>query len=241
MRLARGATMSIPPTPVSELANEPDSEQLRRWRLHQARLFHDPIYFFKYFWPDVTFYDKQWEMIWDVENTPEVYVVAGNKLGKDFCAAAITLRYFLIHHPVRIVTTSVKERHLKVLWGEMGRFIQTSAHPLTVDKGGPLIWNHMDLTKVVNGVKCPISYCWGMVSETEEGLSGHHAPWTLAVVDEASGVGNKAYSAMQGWAKRILAFGNPNQPAHGDSFFKSGVEGGNVIDPGSNPKQENRG
>ena len=48
------------------------------------------------------------------------------------------------------------------------------------------------------------------MSATEEGMSGHHAAYTLAIGDESSGLKDSAYSAMQGWAKRFLFFGNAN-------------------------------
>ncbi len=217
----------------------PSFDATRRAELHNARMLLDPIYFSKYYWPDVRFYAKQWDMIWAVETTPEVFVVAGNKLGKDFVSGFITLRYFLIHPVVRIITTSVKAEHLRVLWGEMLRYIQTSKFPLTADKDGMLIVNHMDIRKmsfVLNHEgrkvkeRCPISYLWGMVSERGEGLAGHHAPHAMAVMDEASGCDDEAYKQMQGWAKRILAFGNPNTPKHGTSFFKDAVQKGDIID-----------
>ena len=41
----------------------------------------DPIAFQKLLWPQVTFYDKQREIIYSVEDNDETYVPAGNMLG----------------------------------------------------------------------------------------------------------------------------------------------------------------
>lgn len=193
----------------------------------------DPIKFARVLWPDVRFYAKQQEIIYSVEYNAETYVPAGNKLGKDFVAGFIALRTFLTYREVRVITTSVKDDHLRVLWGEIGRFIQSAAIPLTADKGGPLILNHRDVRKLKrdplaggNGlVECKISYLRGMVSERGEGMAGHHAAMTLVIIDEASGVDDVVYTQGATWAKRMLFIGNPNAC---ENFFRRGVEAGDL-------------
>ncbi len=188
----------------------------------------DPVKFARILWPEVRFYSKQVEIIHSVLQNDETVVHAGNQLGKDFVAGFICLYYFLLHREVRVVTTSVKDDHLRVLWGEIGRFVMTSKYPLTIDKGGPLIFNYRDIKKVVNGVECEISYLRGMVSERGEGMAGHHAAHTLLVIDESSGVDDVVYTQGATWAKRMLIFGNPNPCAN--FFFKS-VESGDILAP----------
>lgn len=136
--------------------------------------------------------------------------------------------FFLVHHPVRIVTTSVKDDHLRVLWGEIGRFIQTSKHPLEVKEGGPFIVNHRDVRKMVCGQRCEISYLRGMVSERGEGMAGHHAAYTLCIIDEASGVDDMVYTQQATWARKLLAIGNPNPPGAGNQFFFKAVKAGDL-------------
>jgi hypothetical protein len=144
-------------------------------------------------------------------------------------AGFISLSCFLRNPVARIITTSVKDEHLKVLWGEIGRFIQSSRYPLTVDKGGPLIFNHRDIRKVNDkGQRCQISYLWGLVSEKGEGMAGHHAPYTLIIGDEASGLDNTVYTQSDTWAKRKLFIGNPN-PCQ--NFFLEYVEAGDLLEP----------
>ena len=193
----------------------------------------DPIEFCKVLWPDVHFFDKQQEILRSVRDNDLTLCVAANKVGKDFTAAAVVLWTYLVHPECRIVTTSVKDDHLRVLWGEIGRFIETSKVPLTKDKGGPLVVKHRDIRKVVNGTQCPISYLRGMVSERGEGMAGHHAAWTLCVIDEASGVSNVVFTQAETWAKRFLIFGNPNSPSPGADFFYKLVKQGDVVDPAS--------
>lgn len=162
--------------------------------------------------------------------------------GKDFVAGFIALGAFLapsvflgtgrLSHEVRVVTTSVKDDHLRVLWGEIGRFIQSCRYPLRREKGGPLVVNHRDLRKMVGPpgeqVECKISYCRGMVSERGEGMAGHHAAYTLCIADEASGVDDLVYTQQATWARRFLAIGNPN-PC--ENFFRRGVKQGDLLAP----------
>jgi hypothetical protein len=188
----------------------------------------DPLGLAAAYWPDVRFYDKQEEIIHSVVQNDETFVVAGNQLGKDFVAGFLAVWAFLTHPVARIVTTSVKDDHLRVLWGEIGHFLQTSRLPLTRDEGGPLIVNHRDIRKVVDGHKCPVSYLLGMVSLKGEGMAGHHAPYTLGIIDEASGIDDLVYTQMDTWAKRKLIFGNP-LPCQ--NFFFKAVKGGDILAP----------
>jgi len=185
-------------------------------------------------WPDVVFYDKQIEAIESVERDDETVLVAGNQLGKDYVAGFIVLAFFLTRHPCRIITTSVKDKHLSVLWGEIGEFIRTSAYPLNSKFGGPLIINHQHLRKIVGGSECPLSYVMTMVANPEnaESFQGHHVkpppgvvdnvPRNMFVSDEASGVPNAYYEMADTWARRKLIFGNPWDC---DNFFKKAVKG----------------
>lgn len=212
--------------------------------------YDDPFVPAEICWPDVRFYDKQEEIVYAVRDCPEVVVPAGNMLGKDFIAGYLATSFFLFPqvyfdpeyvrqiesqrsptninpHTVRVVTTSVKDDHLRVLWGEIGRFIETSVVPLTYDKGGPLIFNHRDIRKQVDGNICQISYLRGMVSESGEGMAGHHAAYTFFIGDEASGLANQVYTQADTWTKKKLLIGNCNEGC--ENFFKEFVEMGDVL------------
>ena len=193
----------------------------------------NPLKFSRVTWPWARFYDKQREIIMSVEENDETYVTAGNQLGKDFVAGCIVpnlfLRCLLEGVTCRIVTTSVAEHHLKVLWGEVGRFVANASTPLIRSKDAPdapLAMNYMELRRAGEAnAKNPLNYAVGRVSEKGEGLAGHHANVTLFVADEASGVDDRSYGMAQGWAKRKLIFGNPNPCAN---FFFRGVKAGDL-------------
>lgn len=194
----------------------------------------DPIALARKLWPKVRFYREQKQVIYSLLENDETYVPAGNMLGKDFVAGFLVLYWFLTRHPCRIVTTSAKDDHLRVLWGEVGRFIQDSKVALLEEDGGPLISNHQKLHKVVNGERCPLSYAIGLVASTDSiaAMQGHHIaktgdgiPRTLFISDESSSVCHEYYEMASTWANRILILGN-TWPC--ENFFKKGVQGGDI-------------
>ena len=159
----------------------------------------DPLEFQRELWPKVRFYDKQREIIHSVEHNKITVVPASNMMGKDFVAGYLALSFFLRFPVVRVITTSVSDDHLRVLWSEINRFIVTCKYPLTKNKGGCLKTNHRDVTKWRNGEECKVSYLRGKVSEKGEGMAGHHAPMTLAVIDEACHDNKTEVLTEYGW------------------------------------------
>lgn len=195
----------------------------------------DPLAVVEKFWPDVYLYDKQRALLYSLWNNDETVCPAGNMLGKDFIAALGILIFFQTRKPCRAVTTSVKDDHLVVLWGEMLNFIRTSKYPMRVEDGGNLIVNHRHIRKIVKDeatgkmIECDKSYIKGFVAEKGAAYQGHHIaqtgdgiPRTLLAVDEASGVEDDCYEMGSTWANRIFIIGNPWQCSN---FFYRAVEG----------------
>jgi hypothetical protein len=202
----------------------------------------DPLKLSKLLWPDVYLYREQKQIIRSVWEDDQTFVPAGNMLGKDFVAGRIVVLFFLTRSPCRIVTTSTKDKHLNVLWGEIGQAIQTSKHPLESTRGGPIVCNHHELRKMVRGQRCPISYVLGLVASdaTAESFQGHHCtpapgsleerwwqasgcpPLNLFVGDEASSLPESYNSMASTWARRMLVFGNTWEC---DNFFKHAMKG----------------
>lgn len=137
-----------------------------------------------------------------------------------------------IVHQRRIVTTSVKADHLRVLWGEIGNAWRTCA----IDLSAKYVQNDMDIRfkEELQGAmgRNVNSYLTGMVSGADnmEALTGHHAPYNLACGDEASGLDNQVYEAFDKWARRRVYIGNP-KPCN--NFFKKNFLAGDLSAPGA--------
>lgn len=210
------------------------------------RRLTDPFALARVLWPKQKIYDRQEEITRSVFGNDKTICIAGNKLGKDYIAARIILLFFLTRYPCRIVTTSVDSTQLEsVLWGEIGDAILRSEVPLTTDKGGPLLVNHMHIRRVFTsgpnqGEACKLSYILGRVAKKGEGFLGHHIaaqgdgiPRTLFVVDEASGVDDSSLGKVETWANRQLYIGNAFECSN---FFFRESEAGDVKDP-DNPER----
>lgn len=179
----------------------------------------DPLELGAIMWPKDKWADYQRKIVYSVWDNIETTVKAGNKLGKDWLGGFIAPIGFLTRHPCRIVTTSAKDQHLRVLWGEIGQRIRTSTVPLDVKRGGPLIINHQDIRKMVDGERCPLSYLTGMVAgeDSMASMQGHHIAkehaddvWkTMFMCDEASSVNHEYYRMARSWFHRAYIFGNP--------------------------------
>lgn len=194
-------------------------------------------------WPNVYFYRKQRRIIDSVfGDCTETVVPGANEAGKGFVAGFIAVVFFITRLPCRVVTTSAGEKHLHVLWGEIGRFIDNAAHPLDVRRGGFLGVNDLHVRRLLPDGRrfCKISYIKGMVANDQniEAMQGHHAtpddpaeardglPRTLFISDESSGVRNEYKRMADGWAKRELIVGNcwPCEGGCG-AFFHDAIEG----------------
>ncbi len=196
-------------------------------------LLRDPLVFHKVCWPSKTFYKEQVDIIRSVERDRETYVVAGNKLGKDYVAGFIPIWKFMyalmLGKTCKIITTSVKEEHLGVLWGEVGRWLTDSKVPLLSTKGGPLVLTDMEIRRaadLVGGNKQPFNYVRGQVANNLDAMSGHHSDMSGFIGDEASGLPDGYYEKAQGWASWMLMFGNP---WHCDNFWRRGIRAGDLV------------
>lgn len=195
----------------------------------------DPVAFQQWMWPEWTFYDKQWETVLSAEQDKQTVCPAGNMLGKDLIAGHIAVSQFCRYgnggaknyDTVRVVCSSVDEPQLKhVLWGEIKRWIQSMKYDV-----GLQVREGMDVRKTLNGEVDPISYLLCRVASKENdgaGLLGHHATWTLGIIDEASGFTHDFKLKMDAWAKHLLIIGNP-YPC--ENFFKYAVKGGDPLNP----------
>lgn len=205
---------------------------------------------FRMHWPHDRPYREQRTMLESVALNNETVLVAGNELGKGWMAGRVTVLFFLypqlffpasyvraverlrrpgapdyLTHTRRIVTTSVKEKHLGVLWAEIGAALTTSAIPLLESQGGPLVVNDLMIKfKEEAEVKKPMNYCMGQTAIEGVSFAGHHARYAMFVGDEISSMNSEHLNQARGWMNKFLGFGNPNP----SPFFEGLVRGGDV-------------
>lgn len=207
----------------------------------------NPIAFCKRFWPHIDLYTPQREIFYSLRDNRITVVPAGNMLGKDFVAGLAVLHFFLTRKPCRILTTSAKDDHLRVLWGEIHRFINESVIPIDSTRGGPIHILGRELRKIdpANRETLALNYVIGQVAnpQNEAALQGHHdpirdplIPRTLFVGDEASSLADMYYTMCSTWATRMLIIGNTWDCRN---FFYKAIEGDpENNDPGGDLKNE---
>lgn len=154
-----------------------------------------------------------------VRDNVETRVRSCHSAGKSFLAAVLVL-WFLFTHPRSIViTTAPTDRQVRgILWKEIGALHRKARLPL----GGRIIAQELKIDRDW--------YAWGFTTSDYDPnrFQGFHAAYILVVVDEASGVSQEIYDAvdsvLSGSHPRKLEIGNPLSPlsAFAGSFKVTG-------------------
>jgi hypothetical protein len=155
-------------------------------------------------------WSKQTAVMQSVAARPRTTVRSCHNSGKTFAAGALALWWLHCFDPSLVITTAPTERQVKdVLWQEIRQ------HVLRGQLGGRL--NAMDMT--LSGTQRAI----GFTTIEPERFQGWHAPNILVIMDEASGVAEPIWEAMEGILTgpnaRLLVIGNPTNPV--GSFFET--------------------
>ncbi len=155
-----------------------------------------------------SFWEKQEEIILSVRDNRYTTVRACHDVGKTYIAARTAL-WFLYSHPQSIVvTTAPTMRQVEnLLWRELRAAHEQSIRPL----GGEPLKTRLDIS--------PDWYAIGASSGDPDKLQGFHAAsgHILVIVDEAAGVNEDAFEAIEGMMTsenaRLLMIGNPTSDA----------------------------
>ena len=147
-------------------------------------------------------WSKQTEILEAIRDYSRVAVRSCNGSGKTYIAAHVVL-WWLMCHPDAIVITTAPTAHQvrNILWREIRR-----AHHANADVvGGTLLRTSLEL-----GDK---HYAQGLSTDTPERFQGFHEGHILFVVDEASGVREGIFEAIEGSmtsaGAKVLLLGNP--------------------------------
>ena len=150
----------------------------------------------------VGLWSKQEEVLNALVENRRVAVKAGNGLGKGYCAAVAALWFIYCHDPAIVLTTAPTFRQVRhILWRQIRSLYRRAADVL----GGRMLDTRWELADD--------RYAIGLSADTADQFQGFHSPNMFIVVDEAEGVSDEIYVAieavMTSATPRLLLIGNP--------------------------------
>jgi phage terminase large subunit len=155
-------------------------------------------------------WSKQVEILESVRDNPRTSVRACHGVGKSWVAAATCLWFLHTREPAIVLTTAPSRRQVKqVLWREIRRAQRAAGLPGEVGEVS------IELSEE--------TFALGLATNEPERFQGFHGENLLIVVDEASGVAEEIFEAMEGAMTsghaRLLLIGNPTRVA--GQFYES--------------------
>lgn len=151
----------------------------------------------------VELWPKQQEVLSSLLEHRRVTVKSGNSLGKGFCAAVALLWFLHSHKDAAIaLSTAPTFRQLRhVLWRQVHRLYRPNAARL----GAKMLDTRWEISDD--------HYAMGLSAENADQFQGFHSPNMMMVVDEAEGVSDEIYEAIEAVMTAseplLLLIGNP--------------------------------
>ena len=181
----------------------------------------------------VALWSKQEEVLEALRVHRRVAVKSGHGLGKGFSAAVAILWFLYYHDPAVVLSTAPTFRQVRhVLWREVHRLYHRARVPL----GGKLLDTRLEMPSLTapdrskaRGESAPVTpakgskstasadggerFALGLSADGGDQFQGFHSPNMLIVVDEAEGVSEEIYEAIEGVLTsancKLLLIGNP--------------------------------
>lgn len=233
----RRAEAAIPKTFAGDLVESLNTmlDAASRIRFPSDRYQHDPAQFCRDIL-GVEPWSKQIEILEAVRDNPRVAVASGHKVGKSASAAMVALWYFCSYRDARVVMTSTTSRQVdQILWREVKmlrarggrcvdckredpdqhRILRPCPHSALVDGDiGELARTGLksnDFREIV-----------GFTAREAEAVAGVSGSNLLYIADEASGIPEEIFAAIEGnraGGAKIVLFSNPTQ--NSGEFFEA--------------------
>jgi hypothetical protein len=187
-----------------------------------AESLADPVFFARNV-IGVEPWSKQVELLQSVKDHDRVAVRSGHKVGKSHSAAILALWWCITMPDARVpITSSSFQQVVKILWREISSMYRQAN--LNVPLGGNLYRDPASGLVFPNG-----NEIFGFSTDQPERAAGISGENLLYIIDEASGVDDNVFEAMEGnmaaGAKMVL-FSNPTRMVgtffdafHGKSRF----------------------
>ena len=169
-------------------------------------------------------WDKQVDILNAIRGNLRVAVKSGHKVGKSNTAAVIALWWFCSYPDARVVMSSVTDRQVnQILWREVKKMHQRSRSALKPDD--PALARDPGLTTYpIEGMPKGLARSGlksddfreivGFTAREAEAVAGISGANLLYILDEASGIPDDIYEAVEGnraAGARIVLFSNPTR------------------------------
>jgi phage terminase large subunit len=196
-------------------------------RFPSAKYRADPVAFFREIL-GVEPWSRQIEIIEAVRDHPRVAVSSGHKVSKSHTAAGIALWYYCSFDDARVVMTSTTSRQVdQILWRELRMMRARGGRCTACCKADPemrrierpcphsavIEGEQGDMART--GLKSPdFREIVGFTAREAEAVAGISGANLLYLVDEASGVTDEIFEAIEGnraGGARIVMFSNPTR------------------------------
>jgi len=181
----------------------------QRWSADEAVFLKQPVLWLKDQGEDV--WSQQAAIMESVRDNRYTAVHSAHDLGKSFIASRIIAWWIATHPPgsAFVVSTAPSAAQVSaIMWREVGKIHKKADLPGKINRAGYPQW-YLDGELVGYGRK-PADY-------EQSAFQGIHAEYVLVVIDEACGVAQHLYDAVDALATnenaRVLAIGNPDDPA----------------------------
>jgi hypothetical protein len=193
-----------------------------RWP--SARYRDDPLAFFREIL-GVEPWSRQIDVIEAVRDHPRVAVSSGHKVSKSHTAAGIALWFFSSFEGARVVMTSTTSRQVDaILWRELRMMHARAGRCVTCRRDEPDGARPCPHSALVSGEPRELARSGlksrdfreivGFTAREAEAVAGVSGEHLLYLVDEASGVDDAIYEAIEGnraGGARIVMFSNPTR------------------------------
>ena len=172
-----------------------------RWDTARQHMRDNPVRFAQDIL-GVQLWHKQEEILHALRDHRRVAVKAGNGIGKGFTAAAAALWFLASHKPATVLTTAPTARQVRhILWREIHRLHQGAVH----GPGGQLFHTRLNIDDD--------RFAIGLSTDQADQFQGFHSPNMLIIVDEAEGVSDTIFEAIEAVMTsgnvKLLLIGNP--------------------------------
>lgn len=148
---------------------------------------------------------RQIEVIEAVRDYDRVSVMSGHRVGKSALAALVAFWFYCSFPQARVIMTSTTERQVElVLWREIRRRYAEAKVPID---GSPS--EHAS-----KGLRSGLREILGFTARDAEGLQGIAGGRMLFIADEASGIPDSFFHALEGnraGGAKLLLLGNPTR------------------------------